>query len=120
MARDGALVSTWGLPRAGREAKALEVFVEFLQFWNKKAAEGKCSEPETYFNADGSSGMSIVRGKTDVLTEIWMADETMKLIDKSQWIVDDLKTHLYVGGNDDEIQSLTAVFAENGQELGFM
>ena len=59
MARDAALVSRWGASVRGREAKSLEVFMEFLGYWGKQAAEGRCSEPEAFFAADGSGGMSI-------------------------------------------------------------
>jgi hypothetical protein len=120
MAREGALITTWGAPVRGREAKALEVFTEFLQFWGKRAAEGKVSEPEVYFAADGSHGMAVVRGRADVLNELWLEDESMRLIDKSQWIVEDLKTHLYLGGSQESIQDLMGMFAENGQQLGYM
>ena len=120
MGRNGALVTTWGASVRGREAKALEVFMEFVGFWGKQASAGKCSEPEVLFSADGSHGMSIVRGKVDVLNEIWYSDESMRLIDKGQWIVEDLKTHVYLGGDQDTIQELMGIYAENGQQLGYM
>ena len=120
MARDGALVSTWGAPIPGREAKSLEVFMEFLQYWGKQAAEGKVSEPETYFTADGSGGLALVRGKTDVLSELWLSDESLKLLGRAQLIVQDLKVHLYVGGTDEEIQRGTSEFVEVAREMGYM
>jgi len=119
MARDAAVITTWGSPVRGREAKALEVFMEFLGFWGKQAAEGRCSEPEPYFAADGSGGMSIVRGKADVLTEIWTSDECLKLIEKGQFIVEDLKSQWYFTG-EEQIQHLTSLYVETGQELGYM
>ena len=119
MARDAALVTTWGASVRGREAKALEVFMEFLGYWGKQAAEGKCSDPEAFFAADGSSGMSIVRGKSDVLMEISSSDEALKLIEKGQMIAEDLKTHWYFTG-EEEVQRLTSLFVETGQELGYM
>ncbi|HYU92241.1 MAG TPA: hypothetical protein VEN95_01985, partial [Actinomycetota bacterium] len=70
MARDTALVTTFGYPVRGREAKSLEVFTEFLTFLGKQAAEGRCSQPEPYFAADTSTGMVIVRGRSDALAEI--------------------------------------------------
>jgi len=119
MARDVAFVTTWGSPVRGREAKSLEVFMEFLGYWGKQAAEGKCSEPEAYFATDGSSGMAIVRGKSDALLEVSESVEALKLIEKGQLIVDDLKTHWYYTG-DEQVQSLTGLFVEVGQELGYM
>ena len=93
--------------------------MEFLGYWSKQAAEGRCSEPEPFFAADGSSGMAIVRGKSDVLMEIATSDEALKLIEKGQMIVEDLKTHWYFTG-EDQIQRLTSLFVETGQELGYM
>ncbi len=98
MARDAAIISTWGSPRPGREAKSLEVFQDFVTFWGKKAADGKCSEPEPFFALDGSGGMSIVRGKLDALMEIWASEENEILIAKGQLIVEDLKAQFYLGG----------------------
>jgi hypothetical protein len=120
MARDGAIISTWGNTTTGREAKSLEVFMEFLGFWGKRAAEGKCSEPKAFFNSDGSGGMSIVEGKTDALMEIWESDESERLIAKAQLIVQDLQSHIYWGGTDEEITKGTQVFVESATELGYM
>jgi hypothetical protein len=119
MGREAALVSTWGNAARGREAKALEVFMEFMQWWGKQAAEGKCSEPEAFFSSDGSGGMSIVRGKTDVLMELASSEEATRLIAKAQFIVDDLKTTWYYAGQD-EVTHLTSMFLESGHELGYV
>jgi hypothetical protein len=119
MARDAALVTTWGNAVRGREAKALEVFMEFMQWWGKQAAQGKCSEPEAFFASDGYGGMSIVRGKSDVLMELSSSEEALRLISKGQLIVEDLKTHWYYTGQD-EITGLTSMFLESGHELGYV
>ena len=119
MSRDAAVVTTWAAPVRGREAKALEVFMEFLGFWSKQAAEGRCSEPETFFASDGSGGMSIVRGKVDALAQIWSSPECIKLIEKGQFIVEDLKSEWYWAGQE-QIQELTGLYVETGQELGYM
>lgn len=119
MARDAALVSTWGSPVAGREAKSLEVFMEFLQTLNKWASEGKCSPPEVFLNVDGSEGMAIIKGKSDSLMELMESDENQKLVSKGSMIVEGLKSHLYFTG-DEQIQRGTQLYAEAGNELGFM
>ncbi|HEX8099636.1 MAG TPA: hypothetical protein VF660_05470 [Actinomycetota bacterium] len=119
MAKDAALISTWGAPIAGRETKSLEVFMELLQTLNKWASEGKTAPPEVFLNADGSEGMAIVKGKSDVLLEILESDENQKLLSKGSMIVQDLKSHLYFTG-DEEIQHGTQLYAEAGNELGYM
>ncbi len=119
MARDAAIVSTWGATVPGREAKSLEVFMELMQTLSKWAAEGKCSPLELFFNADGSERMSIVKGKSDVLLELWESDENQKLLAKGNMIVQNLKSHFYYTG-DEEIQRGTQLFAQAGNELGLM
>jgi hypothetical protein len=119
MARDVALVTTWGQSVRGREAKSLEVFMDALTFWGKLAADGKCSQPEAFYADDASNGILIVKGKSDVLREIQESEEYEKLVSKAQLIVDDLKVHTYVTG-DDEITRGTRIFAEAGNELGYM
>jgi hypothetical protein len=119
MGRDAALISMWRDPVAGREAKSLEVFMDFLTFWGKHAADGKCTEPEVFFNYDGSEGIAVVKGKSDILMQIWESEECEKLLAKGHLIVQDLKVHLYATG-DEEVQRGTRLFAEAGSELGYM
>jgi hypothetical protein len=119
MARDAAFITTWGASVPGREGKSLEVFMEFVQTTAKWAAEGKASPAEVYFNADGSEGMAIVKGKSDVLLEIWESDENQKLLAKASMIIQDLKAHMYYTG-DEEIQRGTQLFSQAGSELGYM
>jgi hypothetical protein len=118
MARDTALVTTFGYPVRGREAKSTEVFTEFLTFLGKQAAEGRCSQPEPYFASDTSNGMVIVRGRSDALAEITESEEYDKLLAKGQMIVEDLKVRWYLTG--DEIERGLRIFAEAGSELGYM
>jgi hypothetical protein len=119
MARDVAFVTTWGNGIPGREGKGLEVFMDALTFWGKQAADGKCSNPEAFLAEDGSGGILIVRGKSDALREITESDEGLKLTAKAQFIVQDLKSHWYYTG-DEEIQRGTQIYAQAGNELGYM
>jgi hypothetical protein len=119
MARDVALISTWGTPARGREGKALEVFMQLMGFWGQRAAEGKCEQPEVFFSTDGSHGIFIVKGKSDVLMEIEETDEAQQLLSKGHMIVEDLRSHWYFTG-DDEIQRGTQNLVQAGTELGYM
>lgn len=100
MARDAAIISTWGRTARGRETKAVEVFGDLMTFWAKKAADGKCEEPEAFFATDGSHGVFLVKGKLDELQEIWNSEENEILVDKGQLIAEDLRTDFYVTGED--------------------
>ncbi len=116
MAKDAAIVTSWGPPVTGREAKSLEVFMEFTTFIAKKAAEGKCSEAEPFFAADDSGGFAIVKGKSDALLEIWESEENLNLLAKAQLFVQDLKSHFYYTGQ--EIMNQTQRFAQVLGEVG--
>jgi hypothetical protein len=119
MAKDAAIVISWGTSITGREGKSLEVFMDALTFWGKKAADGMCEPPETFLAEDGSSGMVIIKGKSDALREITESDEGLMLNAKAQLIVQDLKAHWYFTG-DEMVQTETSRFAQAASELGFM
>jgi hypothetical protein len=120
MGRDAALIAMWGTPVPGREAKSLEVFMDFIGYWGKHHADGKCSEPKVYLNQDGSEGVFIVEGQSDALSEIVESEEFEKLTAKGHAIVQNLRSHMYYGGTDAEIERGTRIFAEAGAELGYM
>ncbi len=119
MARDAALVTTWSAPKDGREGKAIESFTDFLVYWGKKAADGKVQEAEPFFSYDGGHGFAIVRGKSDVIAEAIESEEYEKLLAKAQLCVGELKTEMYVTG-DDEIQRGMRIYTEAAHELGLM
>jgi len=120
VARDAAVVVTWTQPVPGREAKSLEVFMEALGWWGKQADEGRCGRPRTFFAGDASGGMLIVEGRSDALHELMESEEYDKLNSKGAMIVNDFRATLYYGGTDAEIQRGTAIFAQAGNELGYM
>jgi hypothetical protein len=81
------MVATWTHPIAGREAKALEYGAEVMAFWGKRAAEGKCSEPELFFSERGT-GMWMVKGSRDVLLLIHDTDEARLLSMKGELLLE--------------------------------
>jgi hypothetical protein len=119
MARNAALVITWGASVRGREAKSIEVFMESLQFWGKQAAEGTIEPPEAFIAEDASGGMLILRGKSDALRELNEGDDARRLLGKAQLIVEDLKAHWYYTG-DDEVTRETSLFSQVANEMGYM
>jgi len=120
MARDAAVVVTWTQPIPGREAKALEVFMEALGWWGKQADDGRCSKPRTFFAGDGAGGLLVVEGKSDALHELLESEDYEKLNAKGAMVVSDFRARLFYGGTDTELQRGTAIFAQAGSELGYM
>ena len=119
MARDAAMVTSWTGTIPGREGKALEGFTDFLTYFGKLAADGKCQEPEPFFSVDGSNGFAIVRGKSDVLQAATETEDFEKLINKAQLTVKDLRTQVYYTG-DEEVQRAIRLYAETAHELGYL
>jgi hypothetical protein len=62
--------------------------------------------------------MIFVRGRSDALAEITDSEEYDKLLAKSQMVVEDLKIHWSLSG--EEIDRGMRIFAEAGGELGYM
>ena len=56
---NAVLMIRYGLPVAGREAKAMEVFTDAFTTFGKLAADGKCSEPDVIHHLVGGGMMFI-------------------------------------------------------------
>ena len=118
MGRNAALITTWESSVPGREAKAIETFMDYLTLVGKKAADGHISEPESYFKYDGSGGMGLVRGDSTKLLELWESDEFHEVISKSQLTVQNIRTEMYVAG--DDVQDVVGNFTRVAGEMGYM
>jgi hypothetical protein len=118
MAKDAAMVISWAGSIPGREAKALEVFMESLGFWAQQAEQGRCQPPEPFIAEDASGGMVILRGKSDALRELSETDESRTLLGKAQLIVQNLHVSWFYTG--DAVMQETELFAKAGAALGYM
>ena len=118
MGRHAAMVTTWESSVPGREAKAIEVFMDYLTILGKQAADGNVSEPEAYLRYDGSGGMGLVRGDSTVLMELWESDEFRDVLARAQLTVQNLHTELYAAG--DTVQDTVGNFTRVAGEMGYM
>jgi hypothetical protein len=94
-----AMVVTWTHPVVGREEKALAYGIEVQEFWSKKAAEGKCSEPELFFSEAGSA-MWFVKGDRDTLMALHDTDEARMLTMKGELLLDAFRLEFFATGDD--------------------
>jgi hypothetical protein len=78
---DAAIVLTWSAPFPGREKKTLEFVAQADEYWGKRAAEGRCTQPEWFFLPTGG-GMWMVKGERRVLEELIQTDEARRLLVK--------------------------------------
>ena len=118
MGRQAALVTTWASSVPGREAKAIETFMDYLTLLGKQAAEGHVSQPDSFFKYDGSGGFGIVKGDSATLVELWESEEFRSMLAKAQLTVQDLHTELYAA--DDTVQDLVGNFTRVAGEMGYM
>ena len=67
-----ALSVKWTTPIPGREQLALDYSVELNQYFDQLAADGKCTQLETFVFSGGSLWM--VKGQYDALSEVYFSD----------------------------------------------
>ena len=118
MGKQAAMVTTWASSVPGREAKAIDAFMDYLTVVGKQAADGRIEEPEAYFKYDGSGGMGVVRGDSATLLEIWESDDFRNMISAAQLTVQDLHTEMYLAG--DAVQDAVGNFTRVAGEMGYM
>ncbi len=88
---DDAIFLGWGEVVRGREAKAVEVFNETIQYYGKLQQDGKIESFEPYFLAPHGGdlgGFVLLRGERDALDEIMRSEEFERLQTRVAMIVD--------------------------------
>lgn len=89
-----AMVATWAQPVPGREEKALAYGAEVADYWSKKAAEGKCTQPELFFSERGT-GLWFVKGDRDTLLKIHDTDEARMLTLKGELLLENFSLDFF-------------------------
>jgi hypothetical protein len=118
MGWNAALVFSYGLPIAGREAAALESLADGQVFFGKMAADGRCAEPEVFHHGYGG-GMMIVKAETPAaLHDILMMDEARKLITGAMFTTTNFHYEMFLTG--EELADGMARYAGVGTELGYL
>ena len=115
---DTALVFTWTRPVVGREAMVLELWPETKEFFGKLAADGKCTEIETFFSPSAPFNFAIVRGPLVSILEIVDSDAYRILASKYMFVLEDWHYYTYVTG--DQTETFIDRYATVGGELGYI
>lgn len=118
MARTGAIVCRWGPAVRGREAKSLEVFGDALKYWEELAKEGRIIAHREYFSTMNNGGFAIIEGLVPELQAMMSEDEYLRLNMRAENIVEDFCIELYLGGSDQTVSEMTAMFLETLNDLG--
>ena len=113
-----ALVFFYGLPVAGREAKALEAFADAQAFFGKEAADGMCAEPETFHYGFGG-GMMIIRAETfEKLFSMLEKEDAKRLIDLCTFSVQHFEFKFMQTG--ELLMEDMSLYTKVGAELGYL
>lgn len=120
MVRTGAIVFTWGTPVRGREAQALDVFSDTLQYYEELSKEGRIIAHREYFRTSDPGGMMIIEGLLDELSTLLTEDAFRRRVARASSIVEDLTIELCVGGSDQTVQQEMTAFVEELQGLGYV
>ena len=99
---DDALFLGWGEVVRGREAKAVEVFNESIEYYGRLQQDGKIESFEPYFLAPHGGdlgGFVLLHGEREQLDEIVRSEEFERLQARVTMIVDGSGTVPAVTGN---------------------
>jgi hypothetical protein len=115
---DEALFFGWGEVVRGREAKALEVFGEAIQYYAQLQQDGKIESFEPWFLAPHGGdlgGFVLIRGEREQLDEIRRSAEFERLLTRASLVVDGTGSiNAYTG---DKLASLMGQFQEASSDI---
>ena len=104
-----AMVVTWRSVVPGREVRALQYAQEVDAFWEKAAADGKCSPPEIFFSRGGNKSIWMVKGDFDTLRETARSDEARNLESMGMLLLGDFAIEFMETG-----EAAAAAMADSG------
>lgn len=120
----GAIITSWGSPVRGREAKAQEVFMKALGFYEDLAKRGRIHSHREYFSLTGNhqrwGGLLVVEGEIGELLKLQQEEPYQKLLNQASAIVENLTVEICIGGSDQSIQQQVVQYTESLTELGYM
>jgi len=86
MANDSALMIEWGMPIEGRETKALEEFMNHVQWWTQLKSSGKISDFRIYGplvgNIEQRAGFIIIEGTDKQIHDLHTSEEFRSNLNK--------------------------------------
>jgi hypothetical protein len=106
-----AMVVKWTTPFPGRERLAIAYGREVDEFFEKKAADGFCTEPKWFFAPTGES-LWLIEGEDAALLGILAMPETQKLLAKGPIIVQDFGYGLYRTGREEMFELYEEVLSD--------
>lgn len=93
-----AMAVTWNQPIPGREDNSLAYGADVMEFWGKKASEGKCSPPQLFFSEAGT-GLWLVTGDRDAVLQVHDTDEARMLTFKGELLLENFSLQFFYAGD---------------------
>jgi hypothetical protein len=112
----GAIVYTWSKPVPGREAKGVEFMGETNARLEKYVADGTISDYAWYISGHSSSGLLIMRGEMEKLSELQSDPESLTANVKGSLLNVDFEWGYYVTG--DTVDLLMGVYEQEVSAVG--
>lgn len=112
----GAIVYTWSTPVPGREAKGVEFMKETNARLDKYVADGTISDYAWYISGHSSSGLLIMRGEMEKLSELQGDPESLTANVKGSLLNQSFEWGYYATG--DTVDLLMGVYEQEVVALG--
>lgn len=119
---DGAVMISFGAVRTGREALAVDTFVELSRYLGQLLSDGVIAEFQPFFFADGQlgdvSGFFIVKGRRAELDALRRDEGFQREILRAGAATENVRVHTLVAGSD--AGRLVNLYREVRDELGLI
>jgi hypothetical protein len=119
---DGAVMISFGAVQTGREALAVDTFVELSRYLGQLLADGAVTGFKPFFFADGQlgdvSGFFILEGLRARLDDLRRDEAFLRQILRASAATDNVRVHTLVAGSD--AGRLVNLYREVRAELGLI
>jgi hypothetical protein len=119
---DGAVMISFGAVQTGREALAVDTFVELSRYLGQLLTDGVIAEFQPFFFADGQlgdvSGFFLVEGQRAKLDDLRRHEDFMRQILRASAATENVRVHTLVAGSD--AGRLVNLYREVRAELGLI
>jgi hypothetical protein len=97
-----AMMIEWGMPKDGREMKALEEFMTHMNYWNQLKTSGKIADFRVYGPVTGDTkraGFILIEGTDKQIDELRHGEEFRANLNRVYLIGNDIKITLCETGD---------------------
>jgi hypothetical protein len=97
-----ALMIAWGMPKDGRETKALEEFMTHMTWWNQIKSSGRIAEFRTYGPVTGSAkraGFVLIEGSEKQIEELRNSEDFRTNLNRVYLVCNDINVSLLETGD---------------------